>query len=101
MLARKGGGQPITQEELRQKTGWGKKKVEAMCGLLTWASVAVGDADKFREACGVTRANERRHRHYLKRTLNLSCTTKGLAHFRKHPRHATTRLLGLLNKEQT
>lgn len=93
MLARKGAGIPITQEEIIRKTGWSKNKVERMCGLATWGDVTVADADRFREACGITRSNERRHRYYLKRTLDLAVTTCGLAHFRKHPKVASNRII--------
>lgn len=95
MLARKPRGQPISQAEIQSKTGWSANKVERLCGLKTWADVTVADADTFRKACGITRENERRHRFYLKRTLDLRVTTCGLSHFRKHPKSASKRLIGL------
>lgn len=93
MLARRRGGIPITQQEIRRATGWNKKKVEKMCGLKTWAEVPVMEADQFRAACGVNRANERRHRYYLSRTLDLTVTACGLSHCRKRPVVANKRLI--------
>lgn len=93
VLARKKGGQPITQTEISKKTGWTLSKVEKFCGMKSWAKATVEDADKFRQACGVTRSSERRHKYYLKRTLDLSRTVSGLAHFRKHPGVASKKLV--------
>jgi len=95
MLARKGGGKPITQIEIARTTKWTLAKVEKMCGLKTWAEVTVEDADAFRLACGVSRSSERRHRYYLKRTLDLRVTASGLSHFRKHPAVASQKLIRL------
>lgn len=95
MLARKKNGSPITQLEIKKETGWTLSKVEKFCGLKSWATVSVEDVDAFRVACGVTRASERRHRYYLKRTLDLSRTTSGLSHFRKHPGVASRKLVRL------
>jgi len=96
MIARKPGRVPITQAEIASITGWGEKKVETMCGLKTWADVTVSDADKFRAACGIDRANQRRHKAYLRRTLDLGQTVTGLAAARKRPGIAQKRLIRLM-----
>jgi hypothetical protein len=83
-LARKPGRRAVTQQELCQRTGWSSAKVQRFCKLTTWANETVLDTDTFRQACGVPRDSERRHRAYLKRTLDLAVTVNGLAHFTHH-----------------
>jgi hypothetical protein len=96
LIARHPNRMPITQEELAQRTGWDRKKVERFCGLTTWGEVTVRDADLFRQACGITRSNLRYHRWYLKRTQDLTRTVTGLTPARKRPVSAQRRLVRLL-----
>jgi len=83
VLARQG-RKAITQEELARRTRWSRAKVERFCRLRTWAKVRVIEADIFRLACGVRKGTERRHKYYLKRTLDKTQTINGLAHFNSH-----------------
>lgn len=95
VLARKPKRKPITQREIISATGWDKKKVTKFCGLKSWRGVTVEDADAFRSACGITRENERRHRAYLKRSLDPSRTLDGLSHVRKRPGKSQERLINI------
>lgn len=96
VLARHPNRNPITQAEIVQRTGWDAKKVERFCGLKSWRGVKIEDVDSFRSACGVTRTNARRHRAYLKRTLDPNTTVNGLTHMRKRPMPAQTRIIRLV-----
>jgi hypothetical protein len=81
-LARKG-RRAITQQELSEATGWSLSKVSTFCNLESFADVTVADADRFRIACGITRAGERRARFFLRRSLDITKTTNGFNHLRK------------------
>lgn len=72
------------------------KKIRRFCGLLSWATVTVADADRFRIACGVTWASESRHMSYWKRTLDLNRVTKAFLPFHKRPKMAQTRILRII-----
>jgi len=95
LLARRN-RRPITQAEIAKATGWSLKKVRRFCGLQSWDNVPLKDIDPFRMACGITIANERRHREYLKRTLDLERVTDGFTHFRKRPKVAQRRVARLM-----
>lgn len=66
---RQGRGVPMTRLLLSHRLGWSASRVRHICGLWSWATITVGDADNFRKACGIPRHAERRQRAYLKRTF--------------------------------
>jgi hypothetical protein len=53
-------GRLATVPELMAKTGWGRRKIEALQRAMTWKKVAVGDVDIFLKACGLTWSAQRR-----------------------------------------
>lgn len=97
LIARKD-RKPVTQEQIAKATGFGINRVIKMWHSTTWAGVAIEDVDKFRAACGITRANIRRHRCYLKVTLDLDRTTTGLNSFRKRPISGQQKLIEILKQ---
>lgn len=65
LLAKKD-GRLMTDPELCALTGWGRKKLESVYQLASWAGVRVGDVDTFLTACGLSWATQRRQRWLLK-----------------------------------
>jgi len=75
------GRQAMTQEQIAAATGWSLCKVAKVAALKTWADVTIADADRFRIACGVSRAAERRARFFVRRSL--STAINSFNHLRK------------------
>jgi len=60
-------GLVMTDVELRQKTGWGEKRLLSVYQSASWADITVGDMDLFLWACGLHPSKQRRYTWLLRR----------------------------------
>lgn len=60
---------PITLKMISERSGMSLQRVVAIYGMDWWDSVPAGEMDRFREACGITRKNQRQHLRYLRETM--------------------------------
>lgn len=58
----------MTDGELMQRTGWGKKKLRSIYNRWNWWDVTNRDTDLFLWACGISPSKQRRYVYQLKRT---------------------------------
>ena len=80
-LLAKENGRLATVPELMKKTGWGRRKIEAIQLAITWKKVAVGDVDVFLRACGICWSDQRRHRSLIQLAIRRGGIDR-LKHFR-------------------
>lgn len=73
--------QPLTTDQIAQRSGFSKQKVRAISRQRTWKDITVGDQEAFKSACGITR--ECLQLAYLKRTFNPQKTSTPLYHIRR------------------
>lgn len=57
----------MTDRELMEKTGWGKKHLRSVYNRASWDDVTNRDTDLFLWACGIHPSEQRRHVYLLKR----------------------------------
>lgn len=57
----------MTDRELMQRTGWGKKHLRSVYNRATWDKITNGDMDLFLWACGMQPSKQRRYVYLLKR----------------------------------
>jgi hypothetical protein len=72
----------MTDRELMDKTGWGKKHLRGVYQAGTWESVTCGDMDRFLWACGIHPAKQRRQVWLLERILRQGGDFRRLRHLR-------------------
>lgn len=53
-------GRLMTDKELRQRTGWGKKRLLRVYRATSWKNVTVGEVDALLSACGLRWSSQRR-----------------------------------------
>jgi hypothetical protein len=58
---------PWTDNELMEKTGWGRRHLRAVYRAATWQDVTSGDIDLFLWACGIKPSKQRRSVWMLER----------------------------------
>lgn len=60
---------PIPRAEIRKASGLSRAKWYAILKANTFRDLTIAEADALRVACGITLANEWRHRAYIVRTF--------------------------------
>lgn len=58
----------ITTKQISERSGLHPRTVAKISRMTTWATVPIDMADRFIRACGVSLANGKRHREFLKET---------------------------------
>ena len=61
-------GSPIPLGEIAARSGLPLRRVSWISRQRTWATIPVGEAAIFMQACGVTLRNQRLHIRYIRRT---------------------------------
>lgn len=79
LLARKN-GRPVRLIDIRATTGIPRRRVNAIAKASSWGGFTVDEMDAFRAACGITRANERRHIEFMRKTSVRMQQGGGLRH---------------------
>ena len=82
---------PITLKMISERSGMSLQRVVAIYGMDWWDSVPAGEMDRFREACGITRKNQRQHLRYLRETMKAG---RPLAHLDGIRQSTARRLAG-------
>lgn len=63
-------GRLMTDPELMERTGWGRRKLRAVYQSASWGSVKVEDVDTFLKACNMSWSTQRRQRWLLKLAIS-------------------------------
>lgn len=72
----------MTNQELMERTGWGKKKLRSVYLRATWHDVSNRDTDLFLWACGLNPSQQKRYVFALQRALK-SGGIRRLRHLRQ------------------
>lgn len=84
---------PMTIKEISDRSGLGLGRTKWISRLESWATVPVGDAEKFMEGCGVTRDTRLTHRLFLKRQYRTPVPLAFLSQLRSRERRRINKLL--------
>lgn len=94
LIARTAWRVPLRTIDLSRISGLSTQKIRWISAQPSWERITIGDASRFRIACGITPANESRHVYYLKRTRK---NIRGpLAHIDKFSSREKRRILKLM-----
>ena len=88
---------PIRLATLAKLSNLSTQRIQHISSLSSWGTVPIGEASRFRIACGISPSNESRQIAFLKRSLKSK--HGGLSHINKLPKRDIRRLFKTLRQQ--